>query len=316
MCPGRCGSGAPRARVGRWGRTFCNPPLDSSIGQGGRRRTGELPLPPGRPAERGTQPLRTRYDGKPGLSEPLSPGRHPAAPRTLRSPVPHLGQRPPVLGAVGALPVTRHPAARRLLTRTGRERAADARAIASTFRSTAMLSPRRRSTSASGNIGTAVIGENDLDQGMRVLTRFSYSGRALRWAGTAGRTWLPPSAHPGRLAPVPVRLLTVRVEFGVPPGRFHQQPGPVDSDHDPLQNSGHRLLRGVVLLGGHGLALSAGSVPDVPSDDILSKRLDHGHEVRHEVSSLQSGDGVLVDIVSVVPGAGVRISLRPELAAP
>lgn len=74
MCPGRCGSGAPRARVGGLGRTFCNPPLDSSIGQGGRRRTGELPLPPGRPAERGTQPLRTRYDGKPGLSEPLSPG--------------------------------------------------------------------------------------------------------------------------------------------------------------------------------------------------------------------------------------------------
>ncbi|MFK4600468.1 hypothetical protein RKD30_007220 [Streptomyces pristinaespiralis] len=43
------------------------------------------------------------------------------------------------------------------------------------------------SVTASGNIGTAVIGENDLVQGVRALTLFSYSRRALRWAGTAGR---------------------------------------------------------------------------------------------------------------------------------
>jgi len=46
---------------------------------------------------------------------------------------------------------------------------------------------------ASGNIDTAVIGENDLVQGVRALTLFSYSRRALRWAGTAGRSWLPSS---------------------------------------------------------------------------------------------------------------------------
>ncbi|MFD5971366.1 hypothetical protein ACFWGR_34980, partial [Streptomyces sp. NPDC060311] len=40
---------------------------------------------------------------------------------------------------------------------------------------------------ASGNIGTAVIGENDHGQGASALTLFSYSRRALRWAGTAGR---------------------------------------------------------------------------------------------------------------------------------
>ncbi len=32
--------------------------------------------------------------------------------------------------------------------------------------------------------------------------------------------------------------------------------------------------------------------------------------------SLQAGYGVLVDVVPVLPGAGVRIALRPELAAP
>ncbi len=44
---------------------------------------------------------------------------------------------------------------------------------------------------ASGNIGTAVIGENDHGQGVRALTRFSYSRRALRWAGTAGAPGAP-----------------------------------------------------------------------------------------------------------------------------
>ncbi len=50
-----------------------------------------------------------------------------------------------------------------------------------------------RGDPASGNTGTAVGAENDLVQGVRVLTRFSYSWRALRWAGTAGRSWLPSS---------------------------------------------------------------------------------------------------------------------------
>lgn len=35
-------------------------------------------------------------------------------------------------------------------------------------------------TPASGNIGTAVIGENDHGQNASALTRFSYSRRALR----------------------------------------------------------------------------------------------------------------------------------------
>jgi hypothetical protein len=51
----------------------------------------------------------------------------------------------------------------------------------------------RRGT-ASGNIGTAVGAENDHGPiGASVLTRFSYSRRALRWAGTAGAPWPPTS---------------------------------------------------------------------------------------------------------------------------
>ncbi|OKI92169.1 hypothetical protein AMK10_20470 [Streptomyces sp. CB02058] len=51
----------------------------------------------------------------------------------------------------------------------------------------------RRAGPASGGIGTAVGTENDLVQGLSVLTRFSYSRRALPWSGFAGRPW-PPSS--------------------------------------------------------------------------------------------------------------------------
>ncbi|MFC8536677.1 hypothetical protein ACFUJY_22435 [Streptomyces sp. NPDC057249] len=46
----------------------------------------------------------------------------------------------------------------------------------------------------SGNSGTAVGAENDHGTGVSVLTRFSYSRRAFRWAGIAGRPW-PPSSR-------------------------------------------------------------------------------------------------------------------------
>lgn len=44
---------------------------------------------------------------------------------------------------------------------------------------------KERGSPATGDIGTAVIDENDLGQGVSAPTRFPYSRRTLRRAGTA-----------------------------------------------------------------------------------------------------------------------------------
>lgn len=77
--------------------------------------------------------------------------------------------------------------------------------------------------------GTSVIGENDHGRGASALTRFSYSRRALRWAGTAARPWPGPSDLAGELA----RRGCAEVVVGV----YAEQPGPHATPENPVHVS-------------------------------------------------------------------------------